>query len=167
MPLLVTLTPSESFLAMSLGQFRHIRTERRHRLAGNVRDTTILKRGEQFACGIDAMSASAEMAVCKLFGVYWSPSIDADKHDPDILPDWQVRYTPHANGCLIVRPGDLLEHRYLLVTSWRSGPFDFHVCGWIRGHDALAWPHEEQGRPATYWVPQHALSCEFDVPCTT
>jgi hypothetical protein len=73
-----------------------------------------------------------EMAVSKAMGLPFAPDLTKFRRTPDVGM-YEVRSTSHDPPQLLVKPGDLLTRRFLLVVV------QVPVCdiaGWIRGTDA-------------------------------
>lgn len=106
--------------------------------------------------------AVAELGVCSAMGCPWDMSNGRFHNAPDIPPDWEVRWTPHPGGHLIVHEDDHQDRRYILVTGQ---PPDMRIRGWMPGELIRnpAWAR----RPATsfykheWWIPPDALKGWF------
>jgi hypothetical protein len=84
----------------------------------------------------ELMGAMAEMAFCRLIGVEFPKSVGTFKREPDVPPDWEVRWAKRrqASGYqLVVRPGDNPDRKYVLITG--SGGV-YRCRGWISKRDA-------------------------------
>ena len=101
--------------------------------------------------GTDIEGACAEMAAASGLGIFWPALVDPGKVASD-LTGWEIRWTSRADGCLIVRPRDDPERRYLLVTGARGR---YELRGWIHGREARRdeWRRED----GAWFVPQSAL----------
>jgi len=99
--------------------------------------------------------ACGEIAVAKLLGRYWSPSVNTFSA-PDIGLNIQVRTRSRHDYELIVREKDEPEHAYVLVTGKAPA---FIVRGYCLGSDARQkeWLQEHGGRPPAWFVPQASL----------
>jgi len=98
-----------------------------------------------------------ELAFAKATGQYWSGA-GTSYHDDADVGAFQVRTTTHANGHLIVRPGEGHEDApWALVT----GEFPVYtVVGWIWGRDARRqeWLRTPNDRPPAFFVPRGSLN---------
>jgi hypothetical protein len=84
--------------------------------------------------------------------------------EPDVGTQWEVRYTQHTNGVLIINQDDMdkKNFRYVLAVG---GPRDFSFPGWIWLREAPERgvhrkPSDGKLPPArfeSYWVPQSSL----------
>lgn len=146
----VSLSPQEMYLASIVGVRRRLtsRTERN----GADRATT----AESWYYNV--VGAQGEMAAAKALGLYWAATINAEKGEADIGPDWQVRTLAGHDYDLIVRKDDRSDQKFVLVTG--EGP-DFRVHGWMLGEDAKRdeWFKDRGGRgKPCWWVPQADLN---------
>jgi hypothetical protein len=142
----VKLTPSEVHMGALVGVHRRVASL-------GFKDN----HGYNDADGwtVDIEGACAEVAFAKATRRYWDGGVATFKA-ADVGKSIQIRYTPHEDGCLIVRDADPGEHAYILVTG--KAP-DFRIIGGMRGEEAKAerWKRAPNGRPAAYFVPQAAL----------
>lgn len=99
--------------------------------------------------------ACGELAVAKLLNRYWAGTLNTFKEGGDV-GNIQVRTRSRENYDLIVRTDDRDEDVFVLVVG--RAP-KYRVVGWIRGKDAkrAEWSQTHGGRPAAFFVPQHAL----------
>lgn len=114
---------------------------------------------------VDIDGAMAELAVAKALDRYWPGWVDTFKSCD--VSHFQVRYTKHASGRLIIRDNDADDHIYLLVVLGSSpSGYTFQLIGWILGAEGKQ-PHwidnPNRGEPA-FWVPQHALKSLAELP---
>lgn len=89
----------------------------------------------------------------------WPALVNAAHHLPDVLPDWQVRWTSVMSGRLVVRPRDVpnKHQRFALVVGT---PPEFHAVGWLWGHEAFAMDEYKTnpgGREPCWMIPQQRL----------
>jgi hypothetical protein len=98
----------------------------------------------------------AEMAICKLLGIFPTAGIDGIRGgDPG---GYAMRGTVWTDGKLIVNGNELpalADTPFILATGhWPT----FEVQGWLYGWEAMRdeWWRADQ-RPPGWWVPQHAL----------
>ncbi len=103
--------------------------------------------------------AAAEMATAKVFGWYWSGSVNTFQ-DADIGKRVQVRWRSKPNYELIVRPRDKDEDFFILV---RGQSPRYEIVGGILGRDAKRdeWLQTYGGRQPAHFVPDSAL-CSVD-----
>jgi len=146
----ITLTNHELLMASSVGTMRNIAS-----IKAGARDNHGAKIGYDWTTAIEG--ACGELAAARALGRYWNGSINTFKDDGDIGYNLEVRTTHYQNGCLIVRPADKDESIYLLVIGVAPR---YRVVGWIVGGKAKTpeWlSSRPDGRPAAWFVPQHAL----------
>lgn len=98
-------------------------------------------------------SCRAELAVMRYTGApirfARAPSRD---HNPDVLPDVEVRWRSKRWHDLIIRNSDVLPRRFVLVKG--VGP-TFVLCGWIYGTEAEqhpSWRHDPGRYGLTSWL---------------
>lgn len=129
---------------------------------GKLRRLTALRRGSENSHGAVSLSwtedvegAGAELCVAKCLNLYWNGGIDTFKN-PDIGVNIQVRWTPKHSNSLIVRPSDLDENYYVLVTGELPR---MTVRGFLRGDEAKRehWARSPNGRPPAYFIPSDYL----------
>ena len=109
--------------------------------------------------------AAAEIAVAKMLDVYYVPSVDTYKDEPDIYPNIEVRMTEMKRPSLIIRPNDVRDRRYVLVQNlWEHGQLPkFAVLGWevfTNGVDKMwedYWTDFGQNRPHCWAIPANEL----------
>jgi hypothetical protein len=140
---IVTLTQNQFLLAALVGLVRQI--------AASEKGQADKFEGATDRWGTDVEGACAELAAAKGFGIFWPALVDPGKTASD-LDGWEIRHTTHPDGCLIVRPRDDPERRYLLVTGGRGR---YHLAGWLYGHEARRdeWRRDD----GAWFVPQSAL----------
>ena len=148
--LTVVLSWPELYLASTAGIMRRSESLKSGRVGAQKRDPGADKWGR------DIESAHAEMAVAKLFGLYWSGTLNtfrgADLHDYI-----QVKSTDLPDGRLIVRREDATDHVCILVI--RENTRTFRVVGWVAAGDAKQdeWLTNPNGTDAAWFLPQDQL----------
>lgn len=101
---------------------------------------------------IDIEGLGAEVAVTFALGLDWTPLIGATDKAGDV-GDVHVRWTPRANGSLIIHPGE--SGPYALVTGTLPKK---NVIGWIAAEDAQDANYwRDDVREPAFFVPQSAL----------
>ena len=110
---------------------------------------------------IDIQGAVAELAVAKLFGLYWDGlrSSQSLTTRPDVGP-LEVRSSPYRTACLIHHPEDDPHRAYVLVAG--KAPDDLYIQGWLFGRECRRdewWrkPPEVRQGGAAWFVPAEAL----------
>jgi len=142
----VKLTQYEADMAAQVGLRRHIESIYKGRYDHLNNGST--------GWNEDIEGAAAELAVAKLYGVYWDGSVNTFKKS-DISFKVQVRSTHLREGKLIVRDKDPDNDVYVLVTGQIP---TFKVQGGMAGHQAKQKeylfnpPGVRQSKPA-YFVP--------------
>ena len=147
MPIQINLSPAEIQMAAFVGIQRTVQciqgTGVNHRYG--AKDTEAWQRSIEGALG--------ECALAKHLDHFWSKgtpgATDVGPHD--------VRATHHANGKLIVHPGDDDNRRYYLVTGI-LGKYTIH--GFMYGKDAKQqkyWADPQNTGRWAYFVPQSDL----------
>jgi hypothetical protein len=110
--------------------------------------------------------AIAEMAACKLFGVYWSGALAASALGVDIAPDIQIKFSSHGNGTgdLKLQPPQVKpDHRYFLVVPHIEAPQGkgLRFAGWLFGREIAQEKHWKKDLPLGclpgFWVSQNDL----------
>ena len=96
--------------------------------------------------------AIAELVVAKATQMYWPGATWSFKAHHDVGP-YEVRYTKHERGHLLLYPQDDEASPYVLVTG--SYP-DFCIQGWIYG---------KYGKHADYWTTETKQPC-YKIPQT-
>ena len=151
-------------------------TEQEMRLAiqvGTERCISSWSKGSKHAAGYkpkdlfdtNIKGAAAEIAVAKMLDVYYVPSVNTYKSEPDIQPNIEVRMTQTMPPCLIIRPNDVRDRRYVLVQNkWVHGKLPkFEVLGWetfTNGVDKAwesFWTDFGQNRPHCWAIPAAEL----------
>lgn len=101
--------------------------------------------------------ACGEMALAKALGIYWDGSVGTWKADD--LPGIQVRTRSKHEWDLLIRPGDDVAARWVLVTGKISPAGKYLVHGWIYGHEARQDEFKQTygGRSPAWFVPQSRL----------
>lgn len=104
---------------------------------------------------VDIEGALAEMALGKALGIYAGLTIG--NYGGTDVGQYHVRYSPLSHACLIIRPDDLIEGCYVLVTGLEG---DYLVHGYIHGANARQkeWWKAPNDRPGAWFVPQAALT---------
>lgn len=105
---------------------------------------------------------AAEMATARAMGVYWPPSVDTFRGQPDIpascgKPAVEVRWISQENYDLKLRKDDSPDACYVLVSGT---PPTMHIRGWIYGKHGMVdefWTDLGNGRPALWCVPKRRL----------
>jgi hypothetical protein len=107
--------------------------------------------------GRDIEAACAEMAVAKALGVYYDLSEGRFCGAGDDVHGWQVRSTERPDGCLLLRPRDAVDARYVLAVGLAPR---FTVAGWAWGHEVKVDQYRrdpgERGLPC-WMFPQEEL----------
>jgi hypothetical protein len=110
------------------------------------------------------VGACAEMAFARIAGAYWHPHFNHPKHEPDVYPDWQVRWSSYGDGAdLIIRNGDY-QFKYALMTGT---PPVMQFRGWIAWNDEtynkMGRFYEDRGGygDPCWWIPQSELLTSF------
>jgi hypothetical protein len=100
-----------------------------------------------------------ELAFAKGAGLEWPASVNAPKHAPDVLPDWQVKTTDRRSGKLIVRRDDNSAHKFALMISLSDTLLTFG--GWMLAGEAMThqdcWEDLNNGREKVFAIPQSLL----------
>lgn len=144
----VQLTPSEVAHAAGVGVRRRIVSMNR-----NQPQKLNVENAKYYDLDIEA--ACAELAFAKATGVYWPGSVNPGKDEADLYIDgdpYEVRHTTYENGKLIIRPGDILDRMYVLVTG-RSG--EYEIVGKMWGRMVEHLPKE--GDPPAWFIGRHLL----------
>jgi len=149
----VTLTYNELYVASFVGLRRRLSS-----LKGNFKEQNGVERkslAERWFYNI--VGAQGEVAFAKGTGLFWPATVNVQKHEPDVLPDWQIRTAEGADFCLIIRVDDRDSQKHALMTG--NGP-DFVFRGWIWGEHAKRpewWKDKGNRNKHCWWVPQSAL----------
>jgi hypothetical protein len=109
---------------------------------------------------LDIEGCIGEIVLAKGFGLYW-PGAAPQSPLGDVGP-YQVRYTQHLDGCLIVYRDNSDDAAYILVVGHGQ---HYRIVGWIRGGDAKQerWWNPKAHGPG-YFVPQSALHPLSELP---
>lgn len=160
-PIPISLTASEVLMGAQAGLQRVVQ--------GKLKDGRNDKTGHMDTkvgyWGADIEGALGEMAAARCCNVYWQGKGKlpgpGEKSELDIGGVYNVRWTRHANGRLMIFKKDIEEHPqvpYILVTG---GLGEYQVCGWVRAADAerpIWWQDPgNQGRHA-YFVDNKMLN---------
>lgn len=148
-PFIITLKRHELFMGAQAGMLRRLSALRRQRQ--ERRGTPKLD-----LWGTDIEAALAELAVARLYNLYWERLADTPSELEGDVGRLQVRSTWRENGRLIIHREDKDDAAFVLVTG--RAP-TYTIRGWILGAKAKQehWWNEGDGRPA-FFVPQGALS---------
>lgn len=153
-PANVTLTNPELVVAATTGGMRHIAALRDGRKLAHG-----LEEGHEWQFHIEGVCG--EIAVGKLTGLYWSPTVNTFKTGGDIVNDVQVRTRSQHHYDLIIRDDDQDEHLFFLVTGLAP---HYTVRGWIYGNAGKQpeWYKTFNKRPKAFFVPQANLTTHFN-----
>ncbi len=135
---------------------------------GEMRNSSSEKRGHKNQHGIKSgfleahiHGAIGEYIFSKVSGIEWTRSVDTFKREPDV-GEYEIRLATRENhtGELIVRPKDVMDRKYALVTGNYKVSNEFRIHGWILGELAKKekWLKNYGGRPPAWFVPQEALN---------
>lgn len=157
--MIIDLNELEARLAISIGTERCLSSLRK-----NSKDVAGYKPKDIFDTNIKA--AGAEIAVAKMLDVYYEPTVDTYKDQPDIQPNIEVRMTEMKNPSLIIRPNDVRGRRYILVKNmWQHGILPkYDVLGWEffnNGVDKMwtdYWTDFGMNRPHCWAIPADKLN---------
>lgn len=146
----IHLTWDECKWAAEIGSLRQIESRKKglNRHKDGYRDDDRWER--------DIEGALAELAVTKALGIKWNAGVNTFKK-ADCGLDLQVRQSGLDHACLIVRPSDSEDDRYVLVTG--RIPL-YKICGSMLGKTAKGmdqYIRSPRGRPAAWFIPQHEL----------
>lgn len=147
--MIVTLTWAECQAGITAGAMRRLRRIR----AGAADRHGLVLTDNDWTNQIEA--CAAEIAVAKHLDTYWADSWQPD-YDGDVGHGTQVRWTPRADGRLILHKSDPGEHLFYLV---RGAIPTFDVVGFISGESGKIekyWTDPGTGRPA-YFIPDTDL----------
>lgn len=142
----VQLTPMEVWQAAMVGIARRIDSKKKNlsnRAPGD----------HQWQ--VDIEGALAEMAVAKGLNCYAGLTI-GNFGGADV-GKYHVRHSQRSDACLIIRPEDIANAWYVLVTGVEG---EYVIHGYINGTDARQreWWKEPNNRPGAWFVPQAALT---------
>lgn len=141
----VKLIPEEMMRGGQVGLWRQI--------------TTIGSRNNRFDSepnvrwGNAIFAPFSEIACAKYLGLPWTG--EKSLAHCDVGTEWQVRYTPHANGNLIFNADDVFEYKYILTTG-AADTYTLH--GWFDGREAKQPKYvRDNAKFPSWWVPQSDL----------
>ena len=147
----IILEPYEVLMAAEVGIRRRVASMRRN----NYGEWDYFNSANLDAWHVDIEGAIAELAFARSINAYWDGSVNTGKAAD--VAGYQVRYTHHKNGSLVIRERDPDCDEYVLVIGRHPVYF---IHGKIMGGDAkkpefLRDPH---GRNQPAWfVPQEKL----------
>lgn len=98
----------------------------------------------------DAESLGAEWALAKYFNLDFDPFLQKGKRIADVGKLLEVKWTPYADGQLIITERDKTEHVGVLVTG--KSP-DYSIKGWIPLAMAKK-PRYRHSKQPNWWVTQ-------------
>lgn len=135
----IQMTMAEIGCALSIGWQRIVESTASKRNHATTYKRTMVKRIEEEFVGV-----LAEMAVGKMSGEYFIPSVNTFHVVPDCFADTEVRGTSLPWGKLIIRNNDADDRKYIFATVEGKS---VKLWGWILGVDAkkqmfLDDPHE-------------------------
>ncbi len=145
---IVTLSPSEFWVAKQVARARQIQNERR-----GAKDRYGYNETDPLKVNIN--SCAAEMATAKGINQYWT-GILGDIHAPDVGLGVQVRQSV-SGPSLILHPADSDAHAFVLALG-EGDTFD--LKGWILGAAGKVqeyWKDPQRTGRFAYFVPQSAL----------
>jgi hypothetical protein len=149
----VELTPGELRLAVVVGAERKLYGDRRRA------DGRASARPEHYVEDVtwdqEIEAAAAELAVCRWRGRFWLAATNGGKVVGD-SGGFQVRWTEHELGHLLVYPEDEREDPFVLVVGRTPR---LTIVGWIYGEQARReeWWRDKGVKSPSWWVPQSAL----------
>jgi len=152
-PIEIYMTTTQILVAAIVGVCRNA-----ERIGKSQKSKVAIDEGDNWTKHITG--AIGESVLAKCLDKYWSCSVGTYKSCGDV-GDFEVRLTHRSDGSLIVRPNDVFERTFFLVTG--TGHF-YIVRGWLCGKDAQnpQWWRDPQGRGEPGWfVPQSELHKEF------
>jgi hypothetical protein len=147
----VTLSPVEFDVAVNAARLRMIASAAKKLNHSSTYERNYIKRLEE-----EVIGACAELALGKLTGEYFIPSLNTFHCVPDFLRDVEVRGTALDTGRLILRNNDDDARRYVLAIV--DAPIVTFV-GWIKGKDGRKgeYVRNPKGYRKAHFVPQEAL----------
>lgn len=100
--------------------------------------------------------ACGEYAFCKDRNITWRPTINTFRKEADVGKLWEVKTRSRDDYDLIVRPDDVENRSFILVTGRAPS---YTVRGWMIGKDAKRdeWWQTYGDRPGAWFVPQEVL----------
>lgn len=155
MAITVTLTESEVMQGALIGMQRH----HYNLFHGGARQTHGADPALMWQRQIEG--ALAEKAAAKVLDRYWSG--DVTDYEADDVGVYQVRYTRHPAGRLLVHEKDHDDRPYILITGDER---TFTLHGWLWGSEAKQqqwWDSPQPNRPA-FCVPRSALHAIEQLP---
>ena len=141
---------------VSLGAFVGLRRTITSLRKGRHRDVWATKvKNKDSRWQVEIEGSLAEVAVAKHLGVFWDGSVDTFKRAD--VGSVQVRHTELQEGCLIVRPEDADDEKYILVCG--TYPI-YELCGWMLGVMAKKeeFIRDPGGVKSAFFIPQKFLS---------
>jgi hypothetical protein len=146
---LVTLTPWEMRVAMTVGALRHAEAVRQGRRDAHGYPS------DRDGWGDHIEGAGGELAVARVLNVYWPASVNTWKA-PDLGANVQVRTRSVATYDLLVRDDDADADVFVLVVGRLPA---MRVVGWMVGADAkrASWRASHAAREPAFFVPQAEL----------
>jgi hypothetical protein len=123
---IVQLTPSEMVIAATVGSQRRISAILNGRRPNYGSPTAN-------NWGIDIEAAGAELAVAKVFGLWWNALVKNPVLKYPDVGNLQVRHTLRTEGRLIVHATEPDDDVFVLVRGCMPR---YLVVGWIKGSDA-------------------------------
>ena len=147
----VTLSPVEFDVAVNSARLRMLSSATKKLNHSSTYERNFIKRLEE-----EVVGACAELALGKLTGEYFIPSLGTFHHTPDFLLDVEVRGTALDTGRLILRNNDSDDRRYVLAIV--DAP-KVTFIGWIKGKDGRKpeYVRNPKGYRKAHFVPQEAL----------
>jgi hypothetical protein len=108
---------------------------------------------------VDTIGCAGELAVSKFLNIEWEQKVN-DGKNPDVA-NYQVRATIYKNGKLILRDGDNLNEKYILVYVARDLS-EYKICGWKIGSDVTKYGKSDflnnPSRPSCWVLEQSKLN---------
>lgn len=101
--------------------------------------------------------AVGEYVVAKFLNINWPGDWWTRKRTADLLPDIEVRWTKYNDGHLLIKDGDPITNRYVLVVG--AIP-TYYVVGWVYGNEGTKQEYYRPIKPGAepcFCVPQDAL----------
>jgi hypothetical protein len=125
-------------------------------VAMGLNDATTYKRNWIERLTQETQGVCGEMALGKLAGVWFVPSVNTFHRVPDCFADTEVRATGLANGSLILRGNDPDDRRYILTIV--DAP-KVSIIGWLYGHEGKRdeFLRNPNGYRESWFVPQDCL----------
>lgn len=142
-------------------------------LIGNKRQTESIRLGliprtdkratSEYNRQVHISGAIAEAVFATHTGLKWLRSVNSFDKEPDVLPDFQVRSSKLDAACLIIRPRDNLNHRYVLLTQNNPdfmifrGAFDAKMINLNRQDFERFFIDPNDRNDPAWFIPQYAL----------